>query len=197
LTGTAGPNRLIAFGGQDVLRGGAGPDELIGWDDGDELDAGPGPDRVQSGADDRPLLKDGEVDVLNCRRHAPAIEADAADVLRSCAPAVVVSRRGRLRAGAVATLVLRCPRASAVPCQGRVWVNRLNRTRVSRKVRYGPLEPGERTRARLRLGRRMPVGTCLIATTPTRRDDGLRTLTIGTSSLGCLFVPRQPPGGAG
>ena len=43
LTGTAGPNRLIAYGGQDVLRGGAGPDELIGWDDGDELDAGPAP----------------------------------------------------------------------------------------------------------------------------------------------------------
>jgi hypothetical protein len=195
LTGTAGPNRLIAYGGEDVLRGGAGPDELIGWDDGDELDAGPGPDRVQAGAEDRPLLKDGEVDVLSCRKHAPAIEADGADVLRSCAPAVVASRRGRLRAGTPATLVLRCPRDSIVPCQGNVWVSRLNGTRVSRKVRYGPLQPGKRTRVRLRLGRRMPVGACLLAMTPTRRDDGLRTLTIGTSSLGCLFVPRHPRGG--
>ena len=90
LVGTAGPNRLIAFGGQDVLRGGAGPDELIGWDDGDELDAGPGPDRVQAGALDTPLLEDGEVDVLDCRKHAPAMKADRVDVLRSCAPEVRV-----------------------------------------------------------------------------------------------------------
>src|SRR4051812_17378049 len=39
LTGTAGPNRLIAYGGHDVLHGEAGADELIGWGDGDELDA--------------------------------------------------------------------------------------------------------------------------------------------------------------
>ena len=76
LIGSAGPNRLIALGGQDVLRGGAGPDELIGWDDGDELDAGPGPDHLQAGSRDRPLLRDGEADRLDCRRHAPAIEAD-------------------------------------------------------------------------------------------------------------------------
>jgi hypothetical protein len=43
-----GPNRLIASGGQDVLRGGAGQYELVGWDDGDELDADPGPGRVQA-----------------------------------------------------------------------------------------------------------------------------------------------------
>jgi hypothetical protein len=101
-------------------------------------------------------------------------------------------RRSPLRNGGVAKLELRCPRDSAVPCQGRVWVNRLNRTRVSRKVRYGPLEPGERTRVRLRLTRRLPAGDCLQATAPTRRDDGLRTLTIGTSTIGCLAVPRLP-----
>ncbi len=189
LTGTAGPNRLIAYGGQDVLRGGAGPDELIGWDDEDELDAGPGPDRVQAGARDRPLLKDGEVDVLSCRKHAPAIQADPRDVLRSCAPAVLVLRRSPLRRGAVARLELRCPLGSAVPCQGRVWINRRNRTRVSRKVRYGPIEPGERTRVRVRLARRLKTGECLLATAPTRRNDGLRTLTISTSAVGCL-----PPG---
>jgi Ca2+-binding RTX toxin-like protein len=192
LTGTAGANRLIAYGGQDVLRGGAGPDKLIGWDDGDELDAGPGPDRVRAGALDRPLLEDGEVDVLNCRKHAPAIEADAADVLRSCGPAVDVVRRSPLSAGRLATLELRCPPDSAVPCQGRVWLHRLNGSRVSRKVRYGPIEPGERTGVRVRLARRIPAGVCLLATAPTRRNDGLRTLTIGTSAIGCLRVPRRP-----
>ena len=186
LTGTAGPNRLIAYGGQDVLRGGAGPDELIGWDDGDELDAGPGPDRVQAGARDRPLLADGERDRLDCRKHAPAIEADRIDLLRSCGPAVVVARRSRLRSGAVATLRLRCPMESAVPCQGRVWVHRLNRTRVSRKVRYGPLDPGEHVLVRVRLRRNLPDGACLLATAPTRRTDGYRTLTIATSAVGCL-----------
>jgi Ca2+-binding RTX toxin-like protein len=188
LIGSAGANRLIAYGGQDVLRGGAGPDELIGWDDGDELDAGPGPDRVQAGALDRPLVEDGEVDVLSCRKHAPVIEADAADVLRSCAPAVVVARRSRLRSGAVAVLSLRCPKNSAVPCQGRVWLHRLNRTRVSRKVRYGPLDPGERTVVRVRIKRGIRPGACLLVTAPTRRDDGFRTLTIGTSAVGCLPV---------
>jgi RTX calcium-binding nonapeptide repeat (4 copies) len=197
LIGSAGANRLIAYGGQDVLRGGAGPDELIGWDDGDELDAGPGPDRVQAGALDRPLLKDGEADFLNCRKHAPAIEADRVDVLRSCAPALLVLRRAPLRNGGVATLELRCPRDSAVPCQGRVWVHPLNRSRISRKLRYGPLEPGDRTRVRLRLTRRLPTGDCLQATAPTRRDDGLRTLTIGTSTIGCLVVPRLPRGASG
>ena len=133
LVGTAGPNRLIAFGGQDVLRGGAGPDELIGWDDGDELDAGPGPDRVQAGALDTPLLEDGEVDVLDCRKHAPAMKADRVDVLRSCAPEVRVVRHSRLRRGAVATLTLRCPADSVVACEGRIWAHRLNRSRVSRE----------------------------------------------------------------
>jgi hypothetical protein len=141
---------------------------------------------VQAGALDRPLLKDGEVDVLNCRKHAPAIEADARDVLRSCAPAVVVSRRSRLRRGALVTLAVRCPRESTVPCEGRLWLNRLNRTRVSRKLRYGPLDPGERTAVRVRLARHIPRGACLLATAPTRRGDAFRTLTIATSAVGCL-----------
>ena len=75
---------------------------------------------------------------------------------------------------------------STQPCQGRIWVHRLNRTRVSRKVRYGPLDPGERTLVRMRLSRGIRPGACLLATAPTRRDDGLRTLTIATSAVGCL-----------
>ena len=126
LIGTAGPNRLIAYGGQDVLRGGAGPDELIGWDDGDELDAGPGPDRVQAGARDRPLLKDGEVGRARAAAGTrPAIEADPVDVLRSCAPAVLVrpplaasARRGGQRSSSAARWTARCPARDACGSTG-------------------------------------------------------------------------------
>jgi Ca2+-binding RTX toxin-like protein len=186
LIGDAGANRLIAFGGQDVLRGGAGPDELVGWGDGDELDAGPGADRVQAGWLDRPLLADGETDRLDCRRHAPAIEADAFDVLRACAPPLIVRRASRVRSGGLVTLVARCPERSVVPCQGRLWLNRLHGRRVSRKVRLGPIDPGERTRLRIRLAEHIRRGACLLATTRTRRDDGLDTVTVARTAFGCL-----------
>jgi hypothetical protein len=186
LIGDADANRLIAFGGQDVLRGGAGPDELIGWGDGDELDAGPGADRVQAGSLDQPLLADGELDRLDCRRHAPVIEADAFDVLRTCAPSVIVRRASRLRSGGLVTLVARCPEESAVPCQGRLWVNRFQGRRVSRKVRLRPLDPGDRTRLRIRLADHIRRGACLLATTRTRRDDGLDSVTVARNAIGCL-----------
>src|SRR4051794_17702367 len=143
MLGTAGPNRLIAFGGQDVLRGGAGPDELIGWDDGDELDAGPGPDRVQAGSLDRPLLKDGEVDRLDCRRHAPVIDADPVDGLVACAPPPTVRSRFRLRNYRGITLRVRCPADSAVPCRGLLWATTSRGLRISRRVRFGPIAPGD------------------------------------------------------
>ena len=197
LIGTAGPNRLIAFGGQDVLRGGAGPDELIGWDDGDELDAGPGPDRVQAGSRDRPLLRDGEADRLDCRRHAPTIEADPVDVLSACAPSVRVSARSPLRSGRRVTLVARCPRESAVPCKGLVWVNFPRGRRVSQRRRLGPIDPGDRVVVHARLSPRMPIGACLIATARTRRGDGLETVTTSRSTIGCLPVPRLRPRVAG
>jgi Ca2+-binding RTX toxin-like protein len=192
LIGTAGANRLIAYGGQDVLRGGAGPDKLIGWDDGDELDAGPGPDRIQAGARDRPLLKDGEMDRLDCRRHAPAIEADPIDQLRACAPLVDVRPRGPLRTGRRATLAVRCPRESAVPCRGVMWVTTVRGRRLSRTLRFGPIEPGDR--AIVRVGTpRLPTGSCMLAAIRTRRGDGLRSVTTGRDTIGCLFVPRRRP----
>ena len=190
LTGTAGPNRLIAYGGQDVLRGGAGPDELIGWDDEDELDAGPGPDRVQAGASDRPLLKDGEADTLNCRRHAPAIQADPVDTLRACAPFVDVRPRGPLRNGRRATLLVRCPRESAVPCRGLMRVTTVSGRRISRRVRLGPIEPGGRAIVRVGLPR-LRTGSCILAAIRTRRSDGLRSVTAGRDTIGCLLVPRR------
>jgi Ca2+-binding RTX toxin-like protein len=191
LTGTAGPNRLIAYGGQDVLRGGAGTDELIGWDDGDELDAGPGPDRVQSGAHDRPLLKDGEADTLDCRRHAPAIEADPVDTLRACAPFVDVRPRGPLRNGRRATLLVRCPKESAVSCRGLMRVTTVSGRRISRRIRFGPIEPGDRAIVRVGLPR-LRTGSCVLAAIRTRRSDGLRSVTAGRDTIGCLLVPRLP-----
>jgi hypothetical protein len=189
LVGTAGPNRLIAFGGQDVLRGGAGPDELIGWDDGDELNPGPGPDRVQAGARDRALLMDGDVDRLDCRKQAPAIEADALDLLRSCAPQLLTLRSARLRPGAVVPLRVLCARQSALPCRGTLRVTRLHHgRRVSRAVRVGPLDPGERARVRVRLGRAIPPKACLAAVTRTRRTDGLNSVTVTRGGIGCSRV---------
>ena len=113
LIGDERGNRLIAYGGRDVLRGGGGPDELLGWGDGDELDAGPGRDRVQAGLLDRARLADGEVDRLNCHSRAPVVEADALDLLRTCAPPVDVRPAGRPHAGLAA-----CP-APALPSRQR------------------------------------------------------------------------------
>ena len=197
LIGNAGANRLIAFGGQDVLRGGAGPDELLGWDDGDELDPGPGPDRVYAGARDRPLLVDGEADRLDCRRRAPAIEADPVDVLNACAPAPVVRRGSRIRRGRPVTLALRCPGESAVPCRGRLWLVGTNGRRVSPKVAFGPLDPGERTRLRTRFAARLRPGSCLLVRARTRRTDGLDSVTVSRSGFGCLPIPRRPRAAAG
>lgn len=191
LIGTAGANRLIAYAGQDVLRGGAGPDELIGWDDGDELDAGPGPDRVQAGARDRPLLEDGDADRLDCRRHAPVIEADPVDVLRACAPFPTVQPRSRLRNYRGTTLLVRCPADSAVACRGLVWATTLSGLRISRRTRFGPIGPGDRAIVGLGLATR-PAGTCILAALRTRRFDGLNSVTSGRDAIGCLPIPRRP-----
>jgi RTX calcium-binding nonapeptide repeat (4 copies) len=193
LIGSAGANRLIGHGGQDVLRGGAGPDALLGSDDGDELhgwgdelDAGPGPDRVHAGALDRPLLRDGEADHLNCRRHAPAIEADRLDTLISCAPPMQVRRRSRLRSGRVVTLVASCPADSAVRCRGRLWLVAFRDRRITPKLPFGPLEPGERLRLRTRLPVPMRSRTCIRAVTHTRREGGLESVTVSSEAVGCL-----------
>jgi hypothetical protein len=55
-------------------------------------------------------------------------------------------------------------------------------------VRVGPLEPGGRARVRVRLGRAIPRGACLIATTRTRRTDGLNSVTVSRSAIGCSRV---------
>jgi RTX calcium-binding nonapeptide repeat (4 copies) len=186
LIGDDDGNRLIAYGGQDVLRGGGGPDQLIGWNDGDELDAGAGADLVEAGALDRPLLRDGEADRLNCRTRAPAIVADAIDVLRSCAPRVYLRPAAPVRVGRPLALRARCPVESTVPCEGRLWVHLRGGRRISRVVDFGPIEPGERIRASVRLRGPLRRGTCLYATTVTRRDDGLDTSTVTRSPLHCL-----------
>jgi len=185
LIGTAGANRLIAYGGRDVLRGGAGEDELIGWDDGDELDAGPGFDRVQTGARDRPLLKDGEFDRLNCRAKAQAISADVLDALIDCAPRVAMRRTSPMRRGRMVRLVARCPQDSTVTCHGRVWLHLRDGRRISRAVHFGPVEPGEQIRVSLRMRGSIPRRACAYATTRSGRREGLVSVTETLSVLVC------------
>jgi Ca2+-binding RTX toxin-like protein len=189
LIGDDGRNRLIAYGGQDVLRGEGGPDRLYGWDDGDELDPGAGLDQVYAGSEDLPLLEDGEVDTLSCRREAPAIEADADDVFRACAPLVRMTRHGKLRVGRRARIAVRCPIETTLPCEGNLRLRIGRHRRASRLVHFGPIEPGDRAVVRPRV-RALPhrKGRCLYAKAVTRRYDGFRTRTFSSARLFC--VPR-------
>ncbi len=185
LIGDDDPNRLIAYGGQDVLRGEGGADRLYGWDDGDELDAGAGRDRVYAGSEDRPLLVDGEFDTLDCRREAPAIEADPGDAFRRCAPLVRMARHGKVRLGRRVRIAVRCPIETTLPCEGNLRL-RLPHRRASRLVHFGPIEPGDRAIVRPRV-RALPrrKGRCLYAKAVTRRYDGFRTRTTSRVLLFC------------
>jgi Ca2+-binding RTX toxin-like protein len=185
LIGDDDGNRLIAYGGHDVLRGLGGDDELIGWNDGDELDAGAGRDAVQAGALDRPLLRDGEADKLDCHSRAPAIAADPFDVLKTCAPRLSFLPAARVRGAGPLTLRARCPIENAVACQGVVWIHLLRGRRLSRTVHFGPIEPGERGRVTLRLRSLPQRAMCVYATARTRRDDGLDTVTSTRSVFAC------------
>jgi hypothetical protein len=190
LIGDADGNRLTGYGGRDVLRGGDGADQLIGWGDGDELDGGAGPDEVGTrprrlGGLDRALLADGEADELSCSGAAPFIEADDIDQLDDCAPTPVIHARGPLRKGRRLTLFVRCAADSAVPCRGRLWIH-LQGTRrdpqsgrrLSRAVRFGPIQEGERRRLRVLIRGRVPRTGYVYASAITRRSDGLDTRTI-------------------
>jgi Ca2+-binding RTX toxin-like protein len=138
-------NRLIAYGGQDVLNGGAGPDRLIGWDDGDRLDAGSGRDSVEVGALDHALLADGEADRTDCNSSAPVIASDTLDTFRRCAPLPRFRPLGRLRRGRPVRLTLRCPPPTAVPCTGHFFIRAVRgHRRLSRRVRFGPIRAGGR-----------------------------------------------------
>jgi Ca2+-binding RTX toxin-like protein len=184
LIGNEQSNRLIGHGGRDVLRGGAGADELIGWDDGDELDAGPGADRVVAGAEDHPLLLDGERDRLDCRSRAPSIQADVFDRLLTCAPQARLARLRKVRGRRAMRVRVGCPRASQVACEGRVWIKRVRgRTRISRRRHFGPVRPGRRRTVTLRLTRRIGRGAC--ATARTRRHDGFANATPTLSTVAC------------
>jgi hemolysin type calcium-binding protein len=186
LIGDEDGNRLIAYGGRDVLRGLGGDDELIGWNDGDELDAGPGSDRVQAGALDRPLLWDGERDWLYCGSRAPEIGADRFDVLRACAPRVTVTPRVRVLSSGRLVLRVRCPVETTMPCEGRLWVHTRRGRTLSPSAHVGPIAPGARESLTVRLVRVLPRHGCIYATARTRRDDGHPTLTVTRSPLRCL-----------
>jgi hypothetical protein len=198
LIGDDDPNRLAGYEGHDVLRGRGGGDQIWGWGDGDELDGGAGRDSVTTrprrlGGLDRALLRDDEVDSLECDGAAPFIEADAQDELDRCAPAVVVHRRGRLRAHRRATLFVRCPASTAVPCRGRLWLHLagtrrkpLSGRKLTRVIRFGPIREGHRKRIRILIRGRVPRHGCVYASSVTRRHDGNATRTVTSNVLRCL-----------
>jgi RTX calcium-binding nonapeptide repeat (4 copies) len=199
LVGDDDPNRLSGYAGRDVLRGRGGRDELLGWGDGDELDGGAGTDSVSTRPRrlrselDRALLADGEADTLACDGAAPFIEADAIDNLDVCAPSVVVHRRGGMRHHRQATLFVRCPAQTAVPCRGRLWIHLPGTRRdpqggrrLTRAVRFGPIAAGKRERLQILIRGRLPRHGCVFSTAVTRRDDGVDARTIANNVLRCL-----------
>ena len=64
LTGTAGPDMLLAQQGIDVVRGLGGPDLLCGGQGNDTLDAGEGADAIDGGQGNDVLIGAGGADVL-------------------------------------------------------------------------------------------------------------------------------------
>jgi hypothetical protein len=186
LIGDDDANRLIGYGGHDVLRGGPGSDRLIGWGDGDELDAGADRDRVFAGSFDRPLLADGELDRLDCRGHAPSIEADAIDRLRSCAPRVTLRPRRRVLPRRRLPLTVRCPADSTIDCEGYLVLHLRSGRWVSRRVHFDPIEPGSRAVVAPLIRARLRRGTCIWVTAVTHRDDRPDSFTVARRPVGCL-----------
>ena len=190
LIGDGDANLLAGYRGRDVLRGGDGADQLLGWGDGDELDGGAGPDDVSTrarrlGGLDRALLSDGEVDELACNGAGALIEADADDELDACAPTPAIHARGRMRQGRRVTLFVRCAPDSAVPCRGRLWIHLQgirrdpqSGRRLSKVIRFGPIQEGERGRLRVLIRGRVPRTGYVYASAITTRNDGLDTRTV-------------------
>ena len=116
LIGNAGANRLIAFGGRDVLRGGGGPDELLGGGRRRRARPRARPDRVTAGPLDRPTLVDGEAD-RPIAAGAPGHRGGPARPPERLRAAPVVRRAVPQTAGRPVPLALRCPRRQrgAVP----------------------------------------------------------------------------------
>jgi hypothetical protein len=177
MMGTAEANRLVGLGGADRMFGGEGADRLEGAGDGDRLDAGPGPDSVIAGAKDRLLLDDGERDRTDCRSSAPVIRADSLDTFKTCAPWVRMRPLGRSRAGLPTRMALRCPRLSAVPCRGHLFVRmRPGNRRISRTVRFGPIRPGRRAVLTVQISRALRRDLQInVIGVSVRRGDGRST----------------------
>lgn len=186
IVGDEDANRLVASGGRDAIAGRGGADRLEGWNEGARLDAGPGADTVLAGERDLPLLDDGERDVTLCGGRAPVVEADSLDIFKDCAPRVELRWLGPRRRGRPMRIQVRCDTPSAVPCEGRIRVRPFRHRRILGAVRFGPIEPGRRQRATVRLRGAAAAGPCFIGVAVTRRHDNVRSATRSRIALGCL-----------
>ena len=199
LIGDDDANRLIAYGGQDVLRGGAGPDQLYGWDDGDELDPGPGRDRCRPGRTtarcSRTARSTGSIAAARAGdRGGPGRRPERVRA------GPVVRRGSRIRCGRPARIAVRCPIESALPCRGRPPAPPPAPPGVAaRQIHFGPIEPGDRAIVRPRVPRPAArKGSCLSrqgGDAPLRRSSA--RVTVSRGGLFCLPSLRlrsRPPG---
>jgi hypothetical protein len=92
-------------------------------------------------------------------------------------------RLGRLRRGQPVRLSLRCPSPSAVPCSGRFVVRLLRGRRVSRTVRFGPIQPGGRAVLRVRPLRALGPNALIRATGVSVRNDNVQSSTSWRAGL--------------
>ena len=84
------------------------------------MDPGPGRTSCERAAKDVLELVDGELDFIRCTSTGPAIEADALDALRSCAPRAWLRTCGFDRRGAARIFVRSVDTRTTVACSGRV-----------------------------------------------------------------------------
>jgi hypothetical protein len=166
--GAGAPDILIGGEGDDELSGRAGDDRLSGGSGSNLVDGGAGSDsyNVHGGGRDAIRARDGTADSVECTTLPRVLAVDTTDVLKGCAPRVVVPREttARLRAHRL-RFTLRCPSTALERCRGTVRVS--DARRALGFARFS-IARGTRDRVVVRL-RRRPRGRSVTAIFVTHR----------------------------
>jgi Ca2+-binding RTX toxin-like protein len=91
ITGSEGPDVILARAGDDTVEGGGGDDTFSGGRGGDIIGAGAGKDEVRGGRGSDRLFTagDGEADTLNCGAGFDEFDADSVDEAVNCEQRIV------------------------------------------------------------------------------------------------------------